>query len=133
MERDYGNKRPLEIVFTSFRDSIGMEGLKLSLDHRPPRYCSYPVVNYMVELNVRSSQEKLYDIILKDNWLLIKDLLESIYEVTSRVIFCCWCVKERISHGGVCIAPLIGKFIKDRAEEFEFPIEVEYGDGRKEG
>jgi len=133
MEGEVPNKRPLEIVFTSFRDSIGMEGLKLSLDRRPPRYCSYPVVNYMVELNVRSSQEKLYDIILKDNWLLIKDLLESIYGVTSKVIFCCWCIKERLSHGGVCIAPLIGKYIKGRAEEFEFPIEVEYRDGRKEG
>ena len=132
MEREVSNKRPLTLIFTSFRDSIGMGGLKLSLDRKPPKHCSYPVVLYMVEFDVRSSQEKLYDIILEDNWLLIKDLLENIYGVTNRVIFCCWCVKERLNHGGVCIAPLVGKYIKDRAEEFEFPIEVEYRDGRKE-
>lgn len=126
----------MKLVFTSYRDSIGMEGLKVSLDRHAPKLCSYPALNYLIVPISRNltpaNMERICNAILDNNWNLIQDFIGEVYNLgLHRLTLCCWCTKEQISHGKFCPAGIIGRYIKDRNGEFEFPIEISYRDGRE--
>ena len=127
---------PMKLVFTSYRNSIGMDGLKVSLEKHAPKLCSYPALNYLVIPTTRrlttSNMERICEAILDNNWDLIQDFIGEIYDLGLRqVVFCCWCTKEQIVQGKFCAAGIIGRYIEDKAQEgFKFPIEISYGDGR---
>lgn len=130
---------PMKLFFTSYRDSIGMDGLKVSMDKYAPKLCSYPTLSYLVmpmakNLTV-SNMERICNTILDNNWNLIQDFIDEMYDIGLRqLILCDWCTKEQIIQGKFCFAGVIGKYVKDKADrdgEFGFPIEIEYGDGRQ--
>lgn len=129
---------PMKLVFTSYRDSIGMDGLKVSLDRHAPKLCPYPALTYLVMPTSRNltmvNIEKICGAILDNNWHLVRDFIDGVYDLGLRqVVLCDWCIKEQISRGKFCPAGIIGRYVKDKADrdgEFEFPIEIEYGDGR---
>ena len=131
--------QPMKLIFTSYRDSIGMDGLKLSLDRHAPKLCSYPTLTYLIipvakSLSV-SSMERICNVVLDNNWNLIQDFISEMYNLGLRhLILCDWCTKEQIALGKFCFAGVIGRYIQDRADrdgEFKFPIEIKYGDGRE--
>lgn len=133
------NNEPIKLVFTSFKDSIGMGGLKTSIDKHTPNLCSYPILPYLVMplVNKRLSQvnmERIYCSVLDNNWELIQDFITEIYELGIRqIILCDWATKEQIAGGKFCAAGVIGSYIQDkidRDKEFRFPVELEYRDGR---
>lgn len=127
---------PIKLVFTSFRNSIDMGGLKVSLDKHMPKPCSYSVLFSLVMPPLRNltlvNMERICVIILDNNWNLIQDFISRTYELGIRqLVLCCWCTEEQIALGKFCPTGVIGRYIQDKGGEFEFPIEIEYGDGRQ--
>ena len=130
---------PIKLVFTSYRDSIGMDRLKISMDKHSPKQCSHPTLNYLIIPTPRNLMpaniERICNAVLDNNWSLIRDFIDEIYELKIRqLILCCWCTKEQIAQGKFCSAGIVGRYIQDKADrdkEFEFPMEIEYGDGRE--
>jgi hypothetical protein len=131
--------KPIKIIFASFRDSMGMEGVKFSIDKHTPRLCSYPTLEYLIMPMARNltpnNMERICHSVLDNNWELIKDFLDTMYNLgLYQVILCDWCTKEQISRGKFCAAGIIGRYIMDKADrdgEFSFKVEVEYRDGRE--
>lgn len=131
---------PMKILFTSYRESIGMDGLKLSLDRRAPKLCSYPTLSYLVipmakNLSV-ANIKRICNVILDNNWNLLQDFINEMYKMGLRqLIFCDWSTKEQIEHGKFCFANVIGDYIMSKAMygtgAFEFMLEINYGDGRE--
>lgn len=130
---------PMKLVFTSYRDSIGMDGLKVSMDKHTPKLCSYPILNYLVIPTTRNltpvNIERICNAILDNNWNLIQDFIDEVYGLgIHQLVLCDWCTKEQIVQGKFCPAGIIGRYIQDKAdrdEKFKFPIEIKYGDGRE--
>ena len=130
---------PMKLVFTSYRGSIGMDGLKVSMDRHSPKLCSHPTLNYLVIPTIRNlnpaNVERICTAVLDNNWNLIRDFIDEVHELgIYQLVLCCWCTKEQIAQGRFCSAGIIGKYIQDKADrdkEFEFPVEIEYGDGRE--
>ena len=131
--------KPLRITFTSFRDSMSMDGIKFSIDRRTPKLCSYPTLEYLVMPMTRNltpnNMERICHSILDNNWELFKDFLETMHGFELyQIVLCDWCIKEQIVYGKFCAAGIIGRYIMDKADrdgEFEFGMEVEYRDGRE--
>ena len=131
--------KPLKIVFTSFRDSMSMGGIKFSIDRHTPKLCSYPTLEYLVMPMTRNltpnNMERICHSVLDNNWELIKDFLETMYGLgLYQIVLCDWCTKEQIVNRKFCAAGIIGRYIMDKADrdgEFEFPIEISYQDGRE--
>ncbi len=129
---------PMKLVFTSYRDSISMDGLKISMDKHSPKMCSYPILSYLIIPISRgltvSNMERICGVVLDNNWNLIQDFIDETYKLgIHQLVLCCWCTKEQIALGRFCSAGIIGRYIQDKADRdggFEFPIEIEYGDGR---
>ena len=134
------NKREtMELVFTSYRDSIAMDGFKVSLDYRAPKLCSYSTLLYFIMPSTRGLSndniERICDVIMDNNWELIRDFINEIHELgINKIVFCDWATKEQITHGKFCMAGIAGRYIEDkvgRDAEFGFPIKIEYKDGRE--
>ena len=128
------NKELIRLVFTSYRNSIDMDGMKVSLDRHAPKLCSYPSLNYLTIPVVKGlttdNMERICNAVLDNNWNLIRDFINEMYNLGFRqLVFCDWCTKEQIINGKFCSAGIVGRYI-DRNREFEFPIEVKYEDGR---
>lgn len=129
----------MKLVFTSYRGSIGMDGLKLSLDRHAPKLCSYPTLSYLIIPMAKnlavSNIERICNAVLDNNWDLIQDFIGEMYNLGLRqLVLCDWSTREQIAQGKSCFAGIIGKYIKDKADRdggFEFPIEIKYGDGRE--
>jgi len=129
----------LELVFTSYRDSMDMRGLKVSLDKHAPKMCSYPALNYLIMPSTRNllpqNMERICNAILDNNWNLLQDFIIESYDMGVRQLtMCCWCTKEQIAHGKFCPARIIGNYIEKIMEQegsFRFPIDIKYGDGRE--
>ncbi len=125
----------MKVIFTSYRESRDLHGIKFSMDRHSPKMCSYPTLPYLVmpltsNLTV-ASKERICLAVLDNNWDLLKDLIEEMYGLGLRQIALCdWATIEQITYGKFCSAGIIGRYIQERAEEFEFEVEVEYGDGR---
>ena len=130
---------PMKLVFTSFRDSQDMEGLKVSINKHIPRLCSYPTLSYLVIPIARNlnpiNMERICHSILDNNWELIQDFVIEMYDLgIKQIVLCDWCTSEQISHGKICEAGIIGRYIQDKVDRdnaFQFPIEVSYRDGRE--
>lgn len=131
---------PMKLVFTSYRDSIGMDGLKVSLDRHAPKLCSHPTLTYLIMPTSRNltlaNIERVCSAVLDNNWHLIRDFIDEVYNLgLYQIVLCCWCTREQIGRGKFCSTGIIGRYIKDKADrdgEFEFPIEMEFRDGRAE-
>lgn len=131
--------KPMKLTFTSYRDSIGMDGIKVSLDRHAPKLCPYPALNYLIIPTARNltpaNIERICNAILDNNWNLVQGFIDEIYSLGLRhIVLCDWCTREQIVHGKFCPAGIIGRYIQDRADrdkEFEFPIEIDYKDGRE--
>ena len=129
----------VRLVFTSYRGSIGTVGLKVSLDKHAPKLCAYPTLNFLIIPSPRSltttNMKRICNAILHNNWDLIHDFIDDMYSLgLHKITFCCWCTVEQIEQGKFCPAGIIGRYIEDKANNdgsFEFPIEIEYGDGRE--
>ena len=130
---------PMKLVFTSYRDSIGMDGIKVSLDRRAPKLCSYPALNYLIIPVPKNmtlfNGERICNAVLDNNWNLIQDFIDTMHHLGLRqLVLCDWCTKEQIAHGKFCSAGIIGRYIQDKVDGdngFEFPIEISYRDGRE--
>lgn len=127
---------PMKLVFTSYRDSVEMNGLKVSLDRHAPKPCSYPTMTYLIMPVPRnltaSNTEQICNAILDNNWKLILDFIMEMHGLGIRqIILCDWSTKEQIAQGKFCPANIIGLYIQSKSGELEFPIEVKYGDGRE--
>ena len=128
----------MKIIFTSFRDSIGLTGLKLSIDRHTPRLCSYATLEYLVMPNIRNlnpiNAERVCQSVLDNNWELIKDFIEDIQSLgIDQIVLCDWATKEQIANHKFCPAGIIGRYIADKVDrdsEFRFPVEIEMLDGR---
>lgn len=131
-------KTPMKLTFTSFRGSMELKGLKVSLDRRPPRHCGQPVMLYLVVPTVRNltndNMERICTSVLDNNWNLLKTFISDMYGIGVRhIILCDWCTEKQIEYGKFCVASVIGEYVRDKADRdgtFEFPLEIEYGDGR---
>jgi len=126
----------MNIIFTSFRDSMGIGGLKFSIDKHTPKLCSYPTLEYLIIPMARNltgqSMERICHVIMDNNWDLIKDFLESMDELgVKRITLCDWATKEQISHGKLCPAGVIGRYIMEHSSELGLEVELEYKDGRE--
>lgn len=129
----------MTLVFTSFRDSISLEGLKVAIDYHTPKLCSYPTATFMVMPNTRNlsntNLERICNTVLDNNWELLKDFIMEVYGLgISQIVFCDWATKEQIAHGKFCPAGIIERYIRDKVErdaEFEFPIKITMRDGRE--
>jgi len=129
----------MKIIFTSFRDSVDLDGAKFSIDRHTPRLCSYPTLEYLIIPTIRNlseeNMERICHSVLDNNWELIKDFLETMNELgLEKVTLCDWATKEQIVHGKFCSAGIIGRYILDRVDrdgEFAFKIEIEMRDGRE--
>ncbi len=132
-------EKTMELVFTSYRDSINMDGLKVSLDFHAPKLCSYPALLYFIMPTTRglikSNVERVYNAVMDNNWELIKDFINEIYDLgIYKIAFCDWATKEQILHGKLCVAGIAGRYIEDKAcrdDEFGFPVKISYKDGRE--
>ena len=127
---------PMKLVFTSFRGSIGMDGLKFSIDRHAPKLCSYPTLNYLIIPTTKNlsvtNMERICNAVLDNNWDLIQDFIGEVHDLGLRQLtFCCWCTQEQIMQGKFCPAGIIGRYIQDKDGEFTFPIEISYKDGRE--
>ena len=128
-------KPTMRIVFTSFKESIEMDGLKLSRDRHAPKLCAYPTFNPLIMPIIRNftveNAKRVCDVVLDNNWNLIYDLVNTVYKLNiHQLVLCCWCTKDQILNGKSCTSVFIGKYISDSKWSFTFPISVEYGDGR---
>lgn len=129
---------PLEITFTSYRDSIGISGLKLSIEKHTPKPCSYPVLLYLVMPLARHlsvvNMRRVCNVILDNNWDLLRNFIIDTHGLgIKRLVLCDWCTKEQIIAGKFCVANIIGDYIELQArvdDAFEFPVTIEYRDGR---
>jgi len=129
----------MTLVFTSFRCSIGMEGMRVSMDRYAPKLCSYPMLSYLImPINkslTSATMERICNAILDNNWNLIQDFFNEMFALgLHQIVLCDWATAEQIAHGKFCAAGIIGKYIRDKADrdnEFEFPVEIEYQDGRE--
>lgn len=134
---EQGNKiEPMNILFTSYRDSVGLLGLKLSIDKHAPKHCSYPTLSYLVVPTPRNltvvNMGRVCEAVLDNNWVLIQDFINEMYDIGIRqLIFCCWCTKDQIGQGRFCVSATIGTYMKAHGDEFKFKLEVDYGDGRE--
>lgn len=136
MANKFKSDKEMVLVFTSFRDSIVMDGLKVALDRHTPKLCSYTVAEFMTMPYSRrlsnESMAQICEMMVVDNWELIKDFVEEIYGLgIYRIVFCDWATEEQIKNGRFCGAGIIGKYIMDRADEFGFGIRIEMEDGRE--
>lgn len=127
---------PMKLVFTSYRDSIGMDGLKVSMDKHAPQLCSYPTLNYLIIPFSRNltkvNMERICAAFLDNNWNLVWSFINDMYKLGLRqIVLCDWSTKDQIDLGKFCTAAIIGRYIMSRCGELEFPIEIEYGDGRE--
>ena len=130
---------PIQLVFTSYRDSMTLDGLKVSMDRHTPKLCSYPTLYYLVMPTTRNlspaNLERICTAILDNNWELIQDFICEVYGLGLRtIVFCDWCTKEQIVNGKFCAAAIIGRYIQDKADRddgFQFKLEVKYRDGRE--
>jgi hypothetical protein len=127
----------MKLVFTSFRDSQTESGLRVAIDKHTPKLCSYPTLSYLIVPAVSKTlsplnMERLCDTLLDNNWELIQDFITGVYDLGIRqIVFCDWATTEQITNGKLCMAGVIAKYIKDKAKDFEFPIELECRDGRE--
>jgi len=129
----------MKLVFTSFRDSIGLTGLKVSIDRHTPKLCSYATLEYLIMPNIRNlnpvNAERVCQSVLDNNWELFKGFVEDIQSLgIDQIILCDWATKEQITNHKFCPAWIIGRYIQDRMDrdsEFEFKVEVEFRDGRE--
>jgi len=129
----------MKLVFTSFRDSIGLSGLKVSIDRHTPKLCSYSTLEYLVMPNIRNlspvNAERICQSVLDNNWELFKDFVEDMQSLgIDQIVLCDWATKEQIVNHKFCPAGIIGRYIKDKVDrdsEFGFDMEIEYLDGRE--
>lgn len=129
----------MKLVFTSYRKSMELEGLKVSIDKHAPKLCPHATLNWLVipvARNLsRASVERICNITLDNNWHLMRDFICQVHKLgVYQIVLCCWCTEEQILQGKHCFAGIIGKYMQgkiDRDGEFSFPIEISYGDGRK--
>lgn len=129
---------PLKITFTSYRDSIGISGLKLSLEKHTPAPCSYPVLFYLVMPLARHlsvvNMKRICHVFLDNNWDLLRSFIIDVHGLgIKQLVLCDWSTKEQITAGKFCVANIIGKYIQAKVDENEvgaFPVEIKYGDGR---
>lgn len=126
---------PMKLTFTSFRDSMNLEGLRVSIDRHTPKLCHYPVLTYMevprMEHLTMENQEKIVHITMENSWELLESFIMEAHDLgIRRIIFCDWATKEQIENKKFCAAGMIGKYVVEK-ECFEFPMEVEYRDGRE--
>jgi hypothetical protein len=130
----------MELVFTSFRDSQSISGLRVAIDRHTPKMCSYPTLTYLIVPTMSKSlspvnMERLCNTVLDNNWELIQDFIVEIYDLGIRqIVFCDWATTEQVAGGKLCMAGVIGRYIKDKADRdggFPFPIKLEYRDGRE--
>ena len=123
----------MKIIFTSYRDSMLIGGLKLSIERHVPKLCSYPVVPYLALPQPRNiSAEniaRIHEAILDNNWGLIQNLIRDASALgIEQIVLCCWCTEEQLSYGKACVAPVIGKYIENNFDDFK--VDIEYRDGR---
>jgi hypothetical protein len=127
----------MKLVFTSFRDSQELGGLRVSIDKHTPKMCSYPTLSYLIVPSMSKSispinMERLCAAVLDNNWELIQDFIISIYDLGIRqIVFCDWATTEQIAGGKMCMAGVIASYIKAETNGFAFPIEIECRDGRE--
>jgi len=130
---------PMKIVFTSFRDSMTMEGMKMSIDKHTPKLCAYPTLTYMVIPSAsksvsKDSMERICETIMDNNWTLIRDFIVEAYDTLGvrQIILCDWATAEQIATGKPCMAGTIARYIEREVKnlEFTFPVEIELRDGR---
>ncbi len=128
------------LIFTSFRDSMNLDGLKLAIDRHIPRLCSYPTVTFLLLPYMHNltgtNKERMCNTILDNNWDLIADFITEMHELgISHIVFCDWATKEQIAHGKFCPAGLIGTYIQGKLGStdpgFGFPITLDMRDGRE--
>jgi len=128
--------KTMTLIFTSFRDGMTEDGLKVSIDKHTPRLCSYPMLTYLViptasKNLTRDTMERICVSVLDNNWELIQNFITEVYDLgIRRLVFCDWATEEQIANGKLCLATTIGDYIWDKRKEFVFPIELEYKDGR---
>ncbi len=126
---------PIKLTFTSYRDSMEMDGLKVSMERHAPKLCNYLIMSQLVipmpRYLTHDNMGQVCITVLNNNWNLINGFIRDIYKLgIYHMVFCCWCTVEQINVGKFCSAGTIGKYIMDRKEEFGFDVEIEYGDGR---
>jgi len=129
----------MRLIFTSFRDSIGLTGLKVSIDKHTPKLCSHPTLEYLIMPNIRNlnpvNMERICQSVLDNNWELFKDFMEDVQSLgIDQIVLCDWATKEQIVNHKFCSAGIIGRYIQDRLDrdsEFAFPISIEMHDGRE--
>jgi len=126
----------MKLVFTSFRDSMELEGgLKLSIDRRVPKLCSYPTfgpltISTMKNLTVENL-ERVIMAVLDNNWNLVVSFIKEMWALGIRkLVLCDWCTKEQIEDGKLCSARLVGEYLLRSEIWNDFDLEVEYRDGR---
>ena len=131
---------PMKVIFTSFRDSMTMEGMKMSIDRHTPKLCAYPTLTYMVIPSAsksisKESMERICETIMDNNWTLIRDFIVEAYETLGvrQIILCDWATAEQIATGKPCMAGTIKRYIEREVKnlEFTFPVELEMRDGRE--
>jgi hypothetical protein len=134
------SNEPMKLVFTSFRDSMTMEGMKMSIDKHTPKLCAYPTLTYLVVPTASKSiskenMERICETILDNNWTLIRDFIVEAYENLGvrQIILCDWATAEQIATGKPCMAGVIARYIEREVKnlEFTFPMEIEMRDGRE--
>lgn len=129
----------MTLVFTSFKDSIGLKGLIVSMDRYAPKLCSYPTLSYLTmpisKSLTKDNMERICNVILDNNWDLIQDFIIEMYALGLRqIVFCDWATGEQIARGKFCGAGVVGRYIRNKADNdgaFQFAVEIEYGDGRE--
>ena len=87
------SKELIELVFTSYRESMTMTGMKFSLDRHSPRLCSYPALGYMTMIMTRDltmvNVQRVCSAVLDNNWNLIHNLIYDMHDLgIHRIIFC---------------------------------------------
>lgn len=132
-------KEKMVLVFTSFRDSMELEGMKMSIDKHTPKLCAYPTLTYMVIPTAsksisKDSMERICETIMDNNWALIRDFIVEAYDTLGvrKIILCDWATAEQIATGKPCMAGTIARYIEREIKnlEFTFPVEIELRDGR---
>jgi hypothetical protein len=135
-ENEFNPDKSMSVVFTSFRDSRDLPGLKLSLDRHLPKQCGQPILGYLsvpkIDSLTQASIESVYKTVLDNNWELVKTFLDDMFELGIRqVVLCDWATKEQIENSKFCAAGIIGRYISNRDLDFDFPVQVSYRDGRE--
>ena len=131
----------MTLVFTSFRDSMNLDGLKVSIERRPPRLCSYPVLPFMEipksDNLDKDGLERVVRSVMDNKINLIMDFIINTYELgIYKIVFCDWKTKEQIAQGDFCPSRVIKDYLEKNSPfgndaEFPFPVEFEMRDGRE--